>query len=87
MSKTVNFGIAYGMWTQGLMGNLTKAGINAGTEEAERIIKGYHKAYPQVSKYLFDISEEGCRNFEVRNKAGRVLKFDKPKDKKEKEEA
>ncbi|MCO5381237.1 MAG: DNA polymerase [Methanosarcina barkeri] len=84
MSKTVNFGIAYGMWTGGLIGNLTKAGITIGTEEAEQIIKGFYKAYPAVSKYLYEISEEGARNCIIRNKAGRVIKFNHPKDDREK---
>lgn len=84
VSKTVNLGIAYGMWTSGLIGNLTKAGITVGTEEAERIIRGYHKSYPSVSKYLFDISDEGVRNLLIRNKAGRVLKFESPLDEREK---
>lgn len=83
MSKTVNFGIAYGMWVQGLQGNLTKAGISIGTDEAEQIIKGFYKAYPAVSTYLYEIGEEGLRRREVRNKAGRLLKFTSPKDKRE----
>lgn len=84
MSKTVNFGIAYGMWKNGLVGNLTKAGIAIGTEEAEQIIKGFHKVYPAVSKYLYEIGEEGAKNYIIRNKAGRVIKFDLPKDDREK---
>jgi DNA polymerase I len=84
ISKTINFGIAYGMWKDGLIGNLTKAGITIGTEEAEKMIKGFYKAYPAVSKYLYEISEEGVRNNLVRNQAGRVLKFTHPKDEREK---
>lgn len=79
VSKTVNFGIAYGMWTGGLIGNLTKAGITIGTEEAEHIIKGFYKAYPAVSNYLYNISEEGLRKTEVRNIAGRLMKFEAPR--------
>jgi len=78
MAKTVNFGIAYGMWTGGLIGNLNKSGISIGTEEAEKIIKDFHKAYPSISKYLYDIGEEGAKKLVVRNKAGRVLKFNRP---------
>ena len=75
IAKTVNFGIAYGMWSQGLQKKLQSAGIETTVEEAEQIIRGYHKSYPAVSKYLFDISEEGVRNLLIRNKAGRVLKL------------
>lgn len=83
MSKTVNFGIAYGMWTSGLLGNLTKAGITISTEEAEQIIKGFHKAYPSVSKYLYEISKKGIKNNEVKNIAGRLMRFEAPKTEKE----
>jgi DNA polymerase I-like protein with 3'-5' exonuclease and polymerase domains len=83
ISKTVNFGIAYGMWIDGLMGNLTKAGIKTEKEEAEQIIKGFYKAYPAVTKYLYDVSQEGLIKREIRNKAGRLMKFDRPKDARE----
>ena len=83
IAKTVNFGIAYGMWSQGLQKKLQSAGIETTVEEAEQIIRGYHKSYPAVSKYLFDISEEGVRNLLIRNKAGRVLKFEHPLDERE----
>lgn len=84
IAKTVNFGIAYGMWKNGLMGNLTQAGITIGDEEAEQVIKSFYKAYPEVSKYLYDIGEEGVKNCMVRNKAGRIIKFDPPKNEREK---
>lgn len=85
IAKTVNFGIAYGMWTSGLQKNLQSAGIEITENEAKGIIKGFYKAYPGVAKYLRDISTEGLKNLEVRNKAGRLIKFEKPEDEKAQE--
>lgn len=82
VAKTVNFGIAYGMWTFGLQKKLQSAGIEITENEAEGIIKGFYEAYPGVAKYLRDISTEGLKNLEIRNKAGRLIKFEKPKDEK-----
>lgn len=84
IAKPVNFGIAYGMWVPGLISGLTKAGITIGTEEAERVIKGFYKAYPAVSDYLYNAGEEGLKKLIIRNKAGRVFKFEKPRDDKAK---
>lgn len=83
IAKPVNFGIAYGLWVPGLKAALTKAGIEVSTEEAERVIRGFYKAYPAVSDYLNKAGEEGFKNLITRNKAGRVFKFDKPRDKRE----
>lgn len=82
VAKTVNFGIAYGMWTFGLQKKLQSAGIEITENEAESIIKGFYDAYPGVAKYLRDISTEGLKNLEIRNKAGRLIKFEKPEDEK-----
>lgn len=82
IAKTVNFGIAYGMWTFGLQKKLKSAGIDITENEAEGIIKGFYEAYPGVAKYLRDISEQGLQNLEVRNQAGRLLKFENPEDEK-----
>ena len=84
LSKSVNFGIAYGMWINGLITSIrSKSGVTIGTEEAEQLINGFYKAYPAVSKYLWNISEEGLKNREIRNKAGRLMRFEAPKDKRE----
>jgi len=82
IAKTVNFGIAYGMWTFGLQKKLKTAGIEIEENEAEGIIKGFYEAYPGVAKYLRDISTEGLKNLEVKNRAGRLMKFEKPEDEK-----
>lgn len=83
IAKTVNFGIAYGMWSQGLQKKLQSAGIETTEEEAEQIIRGYYKAYPKVTQYLNDISNEGLKNLEIRNKAGRLMKFKPPAEERE----
>ena len=82
IAKTVNFGIAYGMWTYGLQKKLKTARIEVTENEAEGIIKGFYGAYPGVAKYLRDISTEGLKNLEVKNRAGRLMKFEKPEDEK-----
>ncbi|KKG66210.1 DNA polymerase, partial [Methanosarcina mazei] len=82
VAKTVNFGIAYGMWAPGLQKKLQSAGIEITDNEAEGIIKGFYEAYPGVAKYLRDISTEGLKNLEVKNKAGRIMRFEKPEDEK-----
>jgi DNA polymerase-1 len=82
IAKTVNFGIAYGMWTYGLQKKLKTAGIEITENEAEGIIKGFYEAYPGVAKYLRDIGTKGLKNLEVKNRAGRLMKFEKPEDEK-----
>jgi DNA polymerase-1 len=84
IAKTVNFGIAYGMWSQGLQKKLQSAGIEITVDEAEQIIRGYYKSYPMVTAYLNNVSEEGLKNLEIRNKAGRLMKFNPPADEREK---
>ena len=84
IAKTINFGTAYGMWTRGLISNLTKAGISISDTEAESMIRDFYKSYPGVSKYLRDTSEEGLRKLEVRNIAGRLMRFSRPEDEREK---
>lgn len=84
IAKTVNFGIAYGMWSQGLQKKLQSAGIEITVDEAEQIIRGYYKSYPMVTAYLNNVSEEGLKNLEIRNKAGRLMKFNPPTNEREK---
>jgi DNA polymerase-1 len=78
VAKTVNFGIAYGMWTLGLQKKLQMAGIEVTEQEAESIINGFYQVYPEVTKYLENISLSGLRHLHVRNIAGRLIKFNKP---------
>ena len=83
MAKTVNFGIVYGMGALGLQEKLKAAGIEVTENEAKEIIKGYFEAYPGVAKYLRDISTQGLKNLEVRSISGRLMKFESPRNKKE----
>ena len=83
VAKTVNFGIVYGMGALGLQEKLKAAGIEITENEAKEIIKGYFEAYPGVAKYLRDISTQGLKNLEVRSILGRLMKFEFPKNKKE----
>ena len=83
ISKTVNFGIAYGMWTNGLVGRLQQAGVTISKQEAEGIIKSFFKAYPEVRKYLYGISDTGLQRLKLRNAAGRLLCFNQPNGDKE----
>lgn len=80
VAKTVNFGIAYGMWIYGLQKKLQAAGIEVTEDEAECIINGFYEAYPSVSRYLRDISTQGLTNLELRNGTGRLMKFEKPEN-------
>jgi len=84
IAKTVNFGIAYGMGSGGLQRKLQAAGIETTEDEAAQIIKGYYRSYPMVTKYLQEASSEGIKNLEIRNIAGRLMKFNVPADEKEK---
>lgn len=83
IAKTINFGLSYGMWVPSLISKLKVAGIEIAEDEAETYIRGFYKAYPGVSKYLWNISSEGARNFSIKNKAGRYFKFNYTEDKKE----
>lgn len=77
-AKTVNFGIAYGMWTNGLVKRMRSSGIELSLEDAKNIIDGFYKAYPGVSKYLWNISKAGLDNLQLRNIANRHIKFNPP---------
>jgi DNA polymerase I-like protein with 3'-5' exonuclease and polymerase domains len=72
------------MWTFGLQKKLQSAGIEITEVEAQGIIKGFYDAYPGVAKYLRGISIHGLKYLEVRNSAGRLIKFETPESEKEK---
>lgn len=77
-AKTVNFGIAYGMWTDGLIKRMKQSNVDLTQDEAKTIINNFYKGYPGVSRYLFNISEQGLINLKLRNITGRLIKFDRP---------
>jgi DNA polymerase-1 len=72
------------MWTSGLQKKLQMAGIEVTETEAEGIINGFYKAYPGVAKYLRNTGTYGLEHLYVRNIAGRLIKFNKPKTQEEK---
>ena len=77
-AKTVNFGIAYGIWTDGLIKRMKQSGIELTQDEAKSTIDGFYKAYPGVSKYLWNISEQGLSNMQLRNIANRQIQLSPP---------
>lgn len=77
-AKTVNFGIAYGMWTDGLIKRMKQSDVELTQGEAKTIINNFYKGYPGVSRYLHHVSEKGLINLKLRNIAGRLIKFNKP---------
>jgi len=83
VAKTVNFGIAYGMWVPSLQAKLKPYGIEVDEDEARNIIDGFYNAYPKVTKYLNTISSLGMRHLSVRTLAGRLIKFERPECKKD----
>lgn len=80
IAKTVNFGIAYGMQSGGLKGNLQKAGIELSNEEADNVISGFNRAYPSVSRHLNGQANKGLSQLRIHNAAGRLFKFEEPHD-------
>ena len=83
MSKSVGFGIAYGIYIYGLINTLAKSGVPVTEDEAKAMIDGFYKAYPEVSTYLKNVSEKGLKDLQVRNMSGRLMVFQPPRDKQE----
>lgn len=81
IAKTVNFGLNYGMGAEGLKTDLkTKVGIDATLQEVTAFINNFQRLYPEVTRYLNQKGTEGLKNLEVRNEAGRLIRFEKPED-------
>lgn len=84
IAKTINFGIVYGLGASALQRRLkTDSKIEISEQEAKSIISGYHTAYPGISSYLKRISAQGLQDLQVRTMAGRLCKFEPPKDESE----
>jgi len=84
IAKTINFGIVYGLGANSLQRRLkTDSQIEISEDEAKNIINGYHTAYPGISAYLKSVSEQGLRELQVKTKAGRLMKFEPPRDQSE----
>ncbi|MDD4805150.1 MAG: DNA polymerase [Candidatus Pacebacteria bacterium] len=84
IAKTVNFGLNYGMWRNGLQLRLREdAHIEVSLDEAEQFIRDFQQAYPAATDYLNRISKEGLQKLALRNRAGRLLKLTTPRNERE----
>jgi DNA polymerase-1 len=56
-AKAINFGLAYGMGSQGLAANL-----EISEDEANELLNQYFRSYPSVKKYLEESANEAVKN-------------------------
>ncbi|MBU3965984.1 MAG: hypothetical protein KKG76_01205, partial [Euryarchaeota archaeon] len=75
IAKTINFGLSYGMGGGGLQANLKDNGIEISLDDARKYIDTFFKSYPKVKCYLDDAGRSAVRNNEIRNVAGRLIKY------------
>lgn len=75
IAKTINFGLSYGMGAGGLQSNLKDNGIEISLDEARKYIDTFFKSYPKVKGYLDDAGRSAVRDNEIRNIAGRLIKY------------
>lgn len=75
IAKTINFGLSYGMGGGGLQANLKDNGIEISLDEARKYIDTFFKNYPKVKGYLDDAGQSAVRYSEIRNIAGRLIKY------------
>lgn len=75
IAKTINFGLSYGMGGGGLQANLKDNGIDISLDEAKEYIDTFFKNYPKVKGYLDDAGRSAVRDNEIRNVAGRLIKY------------
>lgn len=81
IAKTINFGLSYGMGGEGLQSNLKDNGIEISLDEARKYIDTFFKSYPKVKEYLDDAGRSAVRYSEIRNVAGRLIKYRPSSDK------
>lgn len=74
-SKSINFGIIYGMGADALA-----AQINVSKEEAQAMIDLYAKAYPDLWDYLMNSKKSAIRTLQARTGSGRLQEFQAPAD-------
>ncbi|MCZ7401083.1 MAG: DNA polymerase [Candidatus Methanoperedens sp.] len=75
IAKTINFGISYGMGGGRLQANLKDNGIEISPDEARKYIDTFFKNYPKVKEYLDNAGQSAVRNSQIRNIAGRLIKY------------
>jgi DNA polymerase I-like protein with 3'-5' exonuclease and polymerase domains len=84
IAKSVNLGLNYGMWSSGLKSKLKEdVGVDVSVKEAEKFIRDFQALYPRVTAYLNRAGTEGLRKLYVKTAAGRLCRFDTPKDEQE----
>jgi uracil-DNA glycosylase family 4 len=71
-SKTINFGVAYGLTARGLSEHLAKMGVLKTVEECQRIIDQWFAARPGVQIYLQECIAETRRYGYVRDMWDRI---------------
>ncbi len=72
-SKSINFGIIYGMGADALA-----AQINVTKEEAQAMIDLYSKAYPRLWEYLQASKKAAIKTLQARTGSGRLQEFQMP---------
>ena len=86
IAKSINFGLNYGMGKRSLTEKLKlETGVDYSEDEVGRLVDDFKSLYFEVTNYLKKISERGFNKLEVRTKAGRLFKFDKPSTENEEE--
>jgi DNA polymerase I-like protein with 3'-5' exonuclease and polymerase domains len=74
-SKSINFGIVYGMGADAL-----SVQINVTKEEAQAMIDKYSEAYPDLWQYLQNQKSKAKRTLQARTASGRLQEFTAPSD-------
>jgi DNA polymerase-1 len=75
IAKTINFGLSYGMGAGGLQANLKDNGIDISSDDARKYIDTFFKSYPKVKGYLEEAGQSAVKYNEIRNIAGRLIKY------------
>jgi DNA polymerase I-like protein with 3'-5' exonuclease and polymerase domains len=75
IAKTINFGLSYGMGAGGLQANLKDNGIDISSDDARKYIDTFFKSYPKVKGYLEEAGQSAVKCNEIRNIAGRLIKY------------
>jgi len=75
-AKPVNFGFAYGLGAKSFREKAKKDyDIDISEEHAQQFRNTFFKSYNVLEKYLKTIAFKAAENYQVRNNAGRIIKF------------
>jgi len=87
IAKSINFGLNYGKGKRSLTEQLKfETGVDYSEDEVGRLVDDFKSLYSGVTNYLKKVSKTGFNRLEIRTKAGRLFKFDKPSKEKYDEE-